>query len=442
MPKSVCIVNLSAPEIQITVLVDNQLQDINLQLAWEVGFRQENDDTLVPCFGEAFKRLNSNHPAEVKFGYLDVHFKAITDEKTLQCLFHAFFDEIFHHLLPEHGFLTTGMSVYVITPYQWGSTHRQQLRRALKRVKSDDQVTFPKPSGVTLRGGLSQILCLVAYYQRAWMDRLTDVKNCHLFLIDFARHDLVVYQLICSQLEDKVAVELTDILRFADYFVETEKKIAGVQKVLQKVKDEQHVVVGFSGRIYDDVALAIIEILRARCNKHDRPNRDVSKFALTIIESLHAQCGPTFLEPQASATLLGGVELVRQFEEKTLERPLHFVYHFCYGVRFPDGKWVELVPKTWTSPYHRKKAFRVTGSLEKFDVQLFCGLSLTDNSDVHHVATLEINYPENNNFSSRNPMEFILSVTLNDATHGTFAVHFPNPQEPRSVEFAVPTLMD
>ena len=85
--KSACVINLSAPEIQIAVLVENQLQDIQLRLPWEVGFRQENDDTLVPCFGEAFKRLNSNHPAEVKFGHLDVHFKAITDEKTLQCLF-------------------------------------------------------------------------------------------------------------------------------------------------------------------------------------------------------------------------------------------------------------------------------------------------------------------------------------------------------------------
>ena len=445
MPKSVCIINLSAPEIQIAVLIDNQLKDINLRLPWEVGFRQENDDTLVPCFGEAFKRLNSNHPAEVKFGYLDVHFKAITDEKTLQHLFHAFFEEIFHQQLPEHGYPIEAMSVYAITPYQWTATHRQQLRRALKRVKSDVQVSFLKPSNVILRGVLSQVLCLVAYYQKAWMDILTDANNCHLFLIDFARYDFVVYQMICSQLEDNATVELTDMLRFTEYSSEIEKKIAGVQKALQKVKDEQHVVVGFSGSINDDVALTIIESLHAQGNKHDRPNRGVSKFTLTIIESLHAQGSPTFLEPQATATLLGGVELVRQFEEKKFESPLHFVYHFCYGVRLPDGKWVELVPKTWTPPYHRKKAFRITESLEKlekFDVQLFCGLSLTDNSDVHHVATLAIDYPENNNFSSRNPMEFILSVTLNDATHGTFALHLPDTEERKSVDFSVPVLMD
>ena len=101
------------------------------------------------------------------------------------------------------------------------------------------------------------------------------------------------------------------------------------------------------------------------------------------------------------ATLLGGAELVRQFEKKNLERPLCFVYGFCYGVRLPDGKWVELVPKTSTVPYQRKKAFRVTESFEKLDVQLFCGLSLTDNSEVHHIATLEITPPENENIQRR-----------------------------------------
>ena len=417
MPKRVCIINLSAPEIQIAVLVDNQLQDINLRLPWEVGFRQENDDTLVPCFGEAFKRLNSNHPAEVRFPDLDVKFKEITDEKTLRRLFHAFFEEIFHQQLPQHGHPIDAMSVYAITPYQWTPSHRQQLRWALKRVKSDGQVTFLKPSSVTLRGVLSQILCLLVYYQKAWMDMLTDANSCHLFLIDFARYDLVVYQLICSQLEDKVAVELTDILRFADYFVEKEKKITGVQKALQKVEDGQQVVVSFSGRIDDDVAP-------------------------TILEWLHAQCSTTVLAPQASATLLGGAELVRQFDEKKLERPLHLVYHFCYGVRLPDGKWVELVPKTWAPPYHRKKAFRLTGSLEKFDVQLFCGLSLTENSDVHYLTTLEITPPENKKYTLNSPIEFVLSVTLNDATHGTFALHLPNTAEPRSVDFSVPVLMD
>ena len=417
MPKSACIIDLSAPEIQITLLVDNQLQGINLRLPWEVGFRQEIDDTLVPYFGKAFKRLNSNHPAEVRFSDLDVTFKEITDKKTLQCLLHAFFEEIFHRQLPKHGYPIEAMSVYAITPYQWTPTHRQQLRRALKGVKSDVQVSFLNPSNVVLRGVLSQALCLSAYYQKVWIDILTDAKTCHLFLIDFARHDFVVYQMVCSQLKDNVTVELTDMLRFTDYFLETKKKIAGVQKALQKVTDEQHVVVGFSGRIDDDIAL-------------------------TIIESLQARCSATFLEPQAAATLLGGAELVRQFEEKSLESPLHFVYRFCYGVRLPDGKWVELVPKTWTPPYYRKKAFRATGSFEKFDVQLFCGLSLTNNSDVHHVATLEIIPLENKKYTLRSPMEFILSVTLSDATHGTFALYLPNPQEPKSVEFTVPVLMD
>ena len=417
MPKCACVINLSAPEIQIAVLVENQLQDIHLRLPWEVGFRQENDDTLAACFGEAFKRLNSNRPAEVRFTDLDVKFKEITDERTLECLFNALFEEIFHHQLPGQGYPIDAMPVYAITPHQWTPTHRQQLRKALKRVKSKEQVSSLNPSTVTLRGVLSQILCLSAYYQKAWMDMLTDANSCHLFLIDFVRYDLVVYQLICSQLEDKVAVELTDILRFADYFVEKEKKITGVQKALQKVEDGQQVVVSFSGRIDDDVAP-------------------------TILEWLHTQCSITVLAPQASATLLGGAELVRQFEEKNLERPLHLVYHFCYGVRLPDGKWVELVPKTWAPPYHRKKAFRLTGSLEKFDVQLFCGLSLTENSDVHYLTTLEITPPENKKYTLNSPIEFVLSVTLNDATHGTFALHLPNTAEPRSVDFSVPVLMD
>ena len=417
MSKRVCIINFSAPEIQIGVLVDNQLQDINLSLPWEVGFRQENDKKLSACFGDALERLDPNHSAEIRFTDLDVHFKEITDGETLQCLFHAFFQEIFHHRLPEQGYPIEAMSVYAITPYHWTPTHRQQLRRALKRVKSDVQVSFLKPSTVTLRGVLSQILCLSAYFQKEWINILTSANSCHLFLIDFARKDFVVYQMICSQLEDKVTVELTEMLRFTDYFSEKEKKITSVQRALQRVEDQPHVVVGFSGRIDDDVAL-------------------------TIIESLHARCSATFLEPQATATLLGGAELVRQFEEKNLEKPLHFAYHFCYGVRLPDGKWVELVPKTRPRPYHRKKAFRVTGSLEKFDVQLFCGLSLTDNSDLHYVATLEIIPPENKKYALNSPLEFILSVTLNDATHGTFALTLPNPQEPKSVEFTVPVLMD
>jgi hypothetical protein len=413
MSKRVCIINFSAPEIQIGVLVDNQLEDINLSLPWEVGFRQENDKKLSACFGDALERLDPNHPAEIRFTDLDVHFKEITDGETLQCLFHAFFQEIFHHRLPEQSYPIEAMSVYAITPYHWTPTHRQQLRRALKRVKSDVQVSFLKPSTVTLRGVLSQILCLSAYYQKKWMDILTDANNCHLFLIDFARNDFVVYQMICSQLEDNVTVELTDMLRFTDYFPEIEEKIVGVQEV----EDEQHVVVGFSGRTGDDMAS-------------------------TIIESLHARCSTTFLEPKAAATLLGGAELVRQFEEKNVERPLHFAYHFCYGVRLPDGKWVELVPKTWTLPYHRKKAFRLTGSLEKFDVQLFCGLSLTENSDVHYLSTLEITPPANKKYTLNSPMEFVLSATLNDATHGTFALHLPNTEEPRSVDFSVPVLMD
>ncbi|MCY3743005.1 MAG: hypothetical protein OXH00_18470 [Candidatus Poribacteria bacterium] len=416
MSKRVCIINLSAPEIQVVVLVDNQLKDINLSLPWEIGFRQENKDTLVPCFGEAFERLSSNHPVEVRFPNLDTHFKEITDEKTLECLFTAFLEEIFHRQLPQHGYPIEAMSVYAITPYQWKPIHRRQLRKTFKRLKSDVSVPFLKTSNVTLRSVLSQTLCISVYYQKAWANILADANKCHLFLVDFAQNDFVVYRTNCSQLESSVIIELTDILRFIDFFVDTDEKVSDVQKMLQQVVDEQHVVVGFSGRI-DDTALKFIELLQARCSA-------------------------TFLDPQETATLLGGAELVRQFEEKNLEKPLHFVYHFCFGVRLPDGKKVELVPNTWTPPYHRKKAFRVTGDVTEFDVHLYCGLSMTENSDVFHLATLKIVPQENKKYTLNSPMEFILSVTLNDATHGTFALHLPNSQETRSVEFTVPVLMD
>ena len=216
MSKRVCIINLSAPEIQITVLVDNQLKDINLNLPWEVGFRQEKDNTLVACFGEAFKRLRSNHPAEVRFLNLDTRFKEITDEKTLECLFNAYFEEIFHKRFPQHGYPMETMLVYAITPYQWRPVHRQQLRKAFKRLKSDVPVSFLKPSNVTLRGMLNQTLCLSAYYQKAWMDVLTDAGKCNLFLIDFSQNRFVVSYTICNQLEDCIVVELTDMLQFTD----------------------------------------------------------------------------------------------------------------------------------------------------------------------------------------------------------------------------------
>ena len=416
MSKRVCIINLSAPEIQIAISVDNQLENINLNLPWEVGFRQETGDTLVPCFGKAFERLNSNHPAEVRFLNLDTRFKEITDEKTLECLFNAFFEEIFYRRLPQHGYPIAAMSVYAITPYQWKPIHRQQLRKTFKRLKNDVQVSFLKPSNVTLRGVLNQTLCLSAYYQKTWMNILTDENKCHLFMLDFVKKDFIAYQLIRNELEDRIIVEFSDILRFNDFFENTDEKISDVQKALQQVEDKQHVVVGFSGRIDDD--------------------------ALKFITLLQARCSTTFLEPQENATLLGGAELVQQFEEKSFKKPLHFVYHFCFGVRLPDGKWVELVPNIWTPPYHRKKAFRVTGDVKEFDVHLFCGLSMTENSEVLHLATLEIVPQKDKKYTLNSPMEFILSVSLNDTTHGTFALHLSNPQETRSVEFTVPVLMD
>ena len=416
MQKRVCIIDFSGTQIGVRILIDDQFEPIDLNLPWEVGFRQETDGILVACFGETLDRLNPNHPAEVRFTALDVHLKEITDVKTLECLFDAFLEEIFHRRLPEHGHPIEAMPVYVITPHQWKPVHRQQLRSVIKKNQSDSPVVGLTSSKLTFRGMLSQVLCLAACYQKAWMDILTKANEFHLFLIDFTRNDIIVYQMFCKQTEDSVTLELCDILRFPDYFMDIDNQISDVQKTLQMGKKNVPVAVAFSGRIDDD--------------------------AKTIIDWLQAHCSATFLRLQEIATLSGGTELIHQFEETNLAKPLHFVYHFRFGVRLPDGEWVELVPKTWAPPYHRKKAFRVTGVLEEFDIHLYCGLSLSDNSSVHHLATLGIDYPKDSNFSSRNPMEFILSVTLNDSSHGTFTVHFPNPDEQKSVEFTVPALMD
>ena len=411
MQKRISIINLSAPEIQVRVLADPQLEAADLSLPWEVGFRQEMDGTLIPCFDEAFERLDPNHPKEVQFAELDVFLKEITDVETLEHLFRAFLEEIFHRRLPEHGYPIEAMTVYVIVPYQWTYVHRQQLRKALKSIQDDSQITGLNPPAVILRGMLSQVLCLIIYYQEAWANILATESRIHLFLVDFERRDLILYQLFCQQAVDDLKVELRDIRRFPDFFMDREKQVSDVQRSLQTVKENLTVAVGFSGRI-NSGARDIIELLKTRCEA-------------------------IFLEPQETAPLLGGTELIQQFETKKFTKTLHFNYQFCFGVRLPDGEWVELIPKTSSPPCHRKKAFRVTGVLEPFDIYLCCGLSLTNNSDVHQLAVLEINSVE----SSRT-LDFVLSVALSDSTHGTFTVNLPDRHEPRSVEFTVPVLMD
>ena len=252
MQKSVCIIDFSGTEIRIGMLIDGQVDSIDLNLPWEVGFRQETDDRLVACFGKAFKQLDPNHPAEVRFTELDMRLKQITDEKTLDCLFHAFFQEIFQKRLPEHGYEVDAMSVYVIIPYQWTYKHRQQLRSTLKRIESDlKQIERNVPflisnsSHVTLRGMFSQILCLTVYYQKAWEDVLTTANKLYLFLIDFTRHDLILYHLVCEQSADCVKAELCDILRFPAFFKNTKKMALNVQSTLQKVEDNLPVAVVF-----------------------------------------------------------------------------------------------------------------------------------------------------------------------------------------------------
>lgn len=409
MQKHVCIINLSASKIQIKVITDGELEAINFSLPWKVGFRQEDDGTLVACFGETFDRLDSNNPNEIQFPDLDVLLKEITDAETLECIFNAFFDEIFQRRLSDEA-----LSVYIITPYQWKSVHRQQIRKTLKTTKNNLQLSGLNPSHVILRCMINQILCLTACYQEAWEDLLTYANKLHLFLIDCIGQDLILYQLVCKQLSDCVTVELSDILRFPRLSMDRKKQVSNVHHTIETVGKKSPIAVGFSDSVTDN-AKSIVKLLQSRCNA-------------------------TFIEPQEEATLLGGTKLIQQFTKKSIAKPLHFVYNFCFGVQLPDGKWIELVPKTWTPPYNSKKAFRVTGTLNKIYIPLFCGMSLSDYSDVHHLTTIKIDYSED--FPSRNSDEFILSITLNDTTHGTFTVHFPSSRESISVEFKAPVLME
>lgn len=410
MPKRVCLISFATPKIEIAVLPDREIEAINFSLPWDVGFRQEYNGGLIACFGEAFENLDSNNPNEIQFPDLDVFFKEIADAETVACIFNAYFEEIFLRRLPEGAF-----SAYIITPYEWKSVHRQQLRKILKSITKNN-MQFPRlnPLNVGLCCMINQILCLIACYQEVWEDLVTRENELQLFLVDCAGEDLILYQLVCKQLPDSVTVELSDSLRFPDFFINTKKNVSGLQRIFKNVEEKPPIAIGFSDMVKDN-AKDMIELLQSRCNA-------------------------TFIQPQEGATLFGGTKLIQQFVGESVAKPLHFIYNFCFGVQLPDGRWVELVPKTWTPPYQRKKAFRVTGILNKIYIPLFCGMSLSDNSDVHHLATIEIDYSED--FPSRNSSEFILSVTLNDARHGTFTVHFPTPREPISVKFEVPVLMD
>lgn len=406
MQKQTCIIDLSGTEIRAGMLADGQFQMIDINLPWEIGFRQE-DDTLVACFGEELKGINTNRPNEVDFKTLDVKLKDISDPKTLECLFGAFIEEIFHRRLREHGYAIEVMSVYVITPYQWTPVHREQLRNAFNRVSRELPTVSFITSKMRLRGMLSQILCLTIFF-------LKDISDTHnelqLYLIDFTRSNILLYQLYCKESLNSRHVELRDILCFTDYFMDVLKSVSDVRNIIQKSEDDVPIVVGFSGRIDVDA------------------NR--------TINLLQSRDGGIDLEPQEKATLLGGAELIQQFEQQTLEKSIHFVHAFCFGVQLPDGKCVELIPKTWIPPYTWKKAFSVSKNEEKFDVCLICGLSVTERSDVHNIATLEID------ITNRNSKDFVLSVSLHSTSHGTFAVHLPNSQEQISVDFTMPVLMD
>ena len=83
MQKSVCIIDLSAPEIQARILTGDQFEIVDFHLPWTVGFRQEIDGTLIACFDDALDQLDSNRPEEVQFTELDVYLKEIEDSGDL-----------------------------------------------------------------------------------------------------------------------------------------------------------------------------------------------------------------------------------------------------------------------------------------------------------------------------------------------------------------------
>lgn len=407
MQKQTCIIDFSGTEIRSGIFTDEQFQTIDLNLPWDIGFRQE-DEKLVACFGEELKRIDPNQPNEVSFTTLDIKLKDISDSKALNCLFGTFIEEILHQRLREHGYDIQDMSVYVITPYQWKRTHREHLRKSFKRVCRELPTASFISSNVKLRGLLSQILCLTIFFLKDISNTYSELQLC---LIDFTRRNLILNQLCCTETSDSMNVELCDIICLTDYFRDVSISVSELQSIIQRQEDNVPIVVGFSGRIDDDVAETTMRLLQERC---------------TAI----------YLEPQQIAALLGSAELTQQFEEKTLEKPIHFTHAFCFGVQMPDGRCYELIPKTWTPPYTRKKAFRVSNNEEKFDVYLICGLSVTERSDVHNIATLEID------LTDQNVKDFVLSVSLHSSANGTFAVHLPNSQEQSSMDFSIPVLMD
>lgn len=410
MQKRICIINLSEPEIELTVLPNHTLAEINFTLPWKVGFRQQEDGTFLAFIGDEVERLDPNNFNEVLFTDLDIFIRHITDPETLTRIFTAYCEEIFLQRLSKEA-----LSVYVITPYQWQFIHRHQLRKTLKSTINIIQDDGLNPPNVIFRGMINQILCLINSYRENLEELLVDTNELQFFLVDIARQDVILYQLVCKKHMVYVSVELSNVFRFSDYILNTPKLISDINKECHAVEETVPVVFGFSGRIDDGTV---------------------------IIEELKSHCDATFLEPQVGTTLLGGTKLIQHFSEKSDATPIHFIYRFCFGVQLPDGKRVELVPKTWTPPYNSKRAFRVTGLLDKIHIPFFCGMSLADSSDVHHLTTIEIDYSNDDPFATRNTDELILSATLNDDTHGTFTVIFPRPREPISIDFTVPVLMD
>lgn len=431
MDELICIIDLSAPEILAGILTQGESESdwefhaLALNLPWRVGFQQQPDGSLLVCFGEAFNQLDSNAPNEVRFPELDLYFKEITDAPTLHCLFKAFFEEIFERKLPSLGYETQAVILYVITPHQWQAVHRAQLRQTLKR-------DFPR---LTLKGCLNQNLCTAIYYlyqgerHTEWTRALAEVGSLNMFLFDFRESELTLWKLECHTTLAEQTFNLCDIRRYTDYlFSDRDEIVSAISAFIAspEVPSIPAAIGGFG--VTDSQREAIVESVLAHCR-----NVWKQKSAYNLLDS-------KAFDSHYAVSLEGGVQLIRLFQMAQLEKPFCFTYRFCFGVRLPDGNWAEIIPKDTAPPCERKRAFRVTGQLKPFYLNLYCGLSLTDDSSLRRIASLEVN--PDASMRSNNSMEFIVSVALSDYTKGEFAVLLPQQSEPKSIEFTVPVLMD
>lgn len=436
MEKEIYALDFSAPEILACSLHLPEVQHLELNLPWEVGFQGRDDGSLIACFGDDFKNLDPNAPNTVRFPDLEIYLKELRDELTLGSIFDAFAVEILEKRLPEMGYLRNEKSaeLYVITPYQWQAVHRVQLRQALKSYHVASSLrgdTFHTGSRITLKSCVSEIFCAIAYYffrsdnRSELTNALADSGEPDLFIFDFRKHELKIWLVGCSQTESEQIFEIRDIRIYPDYLFEEEEELIQAINAFIKAEQrskEQTVLRGFG--VIDPQRVEFVTSLLAQYYEEEV----TSQFDLSAFESHY------------NAPLEGLAALIECLKnEGGLPKDLCFKYQFCFGVRLPNQKFVPILSTDATPPCERKRAFRLTGQAETFYLDLFCGLSLTQNSGVIHLASHDVSFSEE--MRKDGSLEFIVSVELEDYTKGRFSVILPQ-GETQTTEFFVPALMD